>query len=272
MTLRSFTPGQSCTFGHIRRSARASCQSTLHSYSGVWEDEAVGTPGTVFADWQDLIARLGKASDATETARVLRVITEGVFDNISPPHIVGLAYGGGDNPVMILDTKLGIIHWDQCPPNVESDYLGTKIEFEPLEDGNDEYMGDDESNDGTEEDIDGPMNGPDEDRPEDQSNDNRDALAPWKEIELWPAWSVYDFFNMCKDEFRKLQWIPISPHAVLFSWRQHSACEGMMPMLQDIYRQHGWLDVNRYRKAECLEAVYKVSKERYPSKVDLRQI
>ncbi len=40
--------------------------------------------------------------------------------------------------------------------------------------------------------------------------------------------------------------------------------EGMMDALQAIYRQHGWPDLDAYRKEECLEAVLKLMANEYP--------
>jgi hypothetical protein len=40
--------------------------------------------------------------------------------------------------------------------------------------------------------------------------------------------------------------------------------EGMIPMVQGIYREHGWPSLEQYRKRECLEAVNAALKKWYP--------
>jgi hypothetical protein len=45
----------------------------------------------------------------------------------------------------------------------------------------------------------------------------------------------------------------------------------MISMLQEIYREHGWPDLDRYRKRECLEAVQEALEERYPDEAYFRR-
>lgn len=44
--------------------------------------------------------------------------------------------------------------------------------------------------------------------------------------------------------------------------------DDMMAMVQRIYREHGWPDLEAYRKEECLQAVHPALKERYSDKDD----
>jgi hypothetical protein len=207
-----------------------------------FNDEAEGAPGCRFADWQDLIASLTRAEGPT-TADDLRVLTEGAtFSELAPPHVIGLTCGGRENPIMVLDTKLGIIHWEDCPSSIEEGNYSTTVEYEP---------------------------------PEGEDSDDSDEEIPEEEVE-WrqsaPAWAVGTFFTVLKDQFKKLHWVPISQHMVWsaeFSVRPDA--EGMVAMLQDIYREHGWPDLIHYRKADCLEAVRSTMKERYLSSVDPRE-
>jgi hypothetical protein len=203
-------------------------------------DEAEGAPGCRFADWQALFALLTRPEGPT-TVEELRVLTEGdEFSALAPPHVIGLTCGGRENPIMVLDTKLGIIHWEDCPPSIEQGNYDKTVEYEP---------------------------------PEDEDDDSDDEV-PEEEVE-WrqsaPAFAVKDFFAILKDQFKKLHWAPISQHTVWsadFSVRPDT--EGMVAMLQGIYREHDWPDLTRYRKAECLEAVRSAMKERYSSSVDPR--
>ncbi|KAI0005595.1 hypothetical protein F4779DRAFT_598215 [Xylariaceae sp. FL0662B] len=181
-----------------------------------------------FADWQDLFSDLAGRS----TSDQIRSYTEGHLREVVPPHVVGLAGGARDNPLILLDTELGIIHWHECPFSVRLNPSREAILDHPLD------------------------------------------YAPENEVD-WrcdsPAWAIADFFELFKDQFRELNWIPLSPHAVLdIEIPGQQGEEGLVPMLADIYRRHGWPDLARYRKDECVAAVRKALKERYPSAVDYR--
>lgn len=206
------------------------------------DDEAEGSPGCLFADWQDLFASLTRP-EGPVTAEELRILTEGAeFSEHAPPHVIGLTCGGRENPVMVLDTKLGIIHWEDCPPSIEQQHYDKTVEYEP---------------------------------PEEEDDDDSDDEVAEEEIE-WrqsaPAWAVKDFFTILKDQYKKLHWVPISQHTVWSAdYSVRPDTEGMVVMLQDIYREHGWPNLTQYRKAECLEAVRSAMKERYPSCMDPRE-
>ncbi|KAI6086087.1 hypothetical protein F4821DRAFT_260380 [Hypoxylon rubiginosum] len=160
----------------------------------------------------------------------LRIITEGAeFYQNAPPHVIGLA-AGADNPCFVLDTELGIVHWSECPGEIYHN-----PSREPVEDDPYEYA------------------------PEDEADWRNDA----------PAWAIADFFELLKDQFRELNFIPISPHTVISVFVQRGQrSEGMISMLREIYQEHGWPDLERYRKRECLEAVQKALEERYPDQAD----
>ncbi|KAL1842968.1 hypothetical protein VTJ49DRAFT_3609 [Mycothermus thermophilus] len=193
--------------------------------SGVAEQAADATPGCIWADWSKLIC---SHSDNPNQAKSLRVITEGTLPQPSPPHLVGLAHGGDwSTPILILDTTLGIIHWEGCPDRIQWDpeYRETMVDM-----------------------------------------DWYDAEIPEKEAD-WrssaPAWRIADFVEVLKDQFRQLRWIPISGNSVRSTHEELPNEEGMMATLQDIYRQHGWPDLSVYRKSSCLDAVRKVMLERF---------
>lgn len=50
---------------------------------------------------------------------------------------------------MVLDTKPGIIHWEDCPSRMESDYCYTRVDYDPPneEEEEDETDEDDEDED-----------------------------------------------------------------------------------------------------------------------------
>jgi hypothetical protein len=67
------------------------------------------------------------------------------------------------------------------------------------------------------------------------------------------AWAIADFFEILKDEFKKLNFVPLNPEVVKDVYAVTSP--GLIVRLQDVYRKHGWPNVELYNKQECLEAV-----------------
>ncbi|RYO76324.1 hypothetical protein DL762_009826 [Monosporascus cannonballus] len=173
-----------------------------------------GAPWCYFADWQKLGLRQVKG----ETFRLLSE-RAGIIDDV-PPHVVGLTWGGRNNPVILLDTKLGIIHWYECPYEIKC-----APARELLQDDAYDYA------------------------PENE--------AVW--IAECGTWAITDFFEVLKDEFRKLHFIPKSSRSVVDIYTTFPDSDEVIPVMQDIYRRHGWPDLQRYRKRECLEAL----RERY---------
>jgi hypothetical protein len=168
---------------------------------GNWHDDAEAAPGCVFADWPSLITDINnKRSDAGS----VRIITEGAsFAELAPPHTIGFTCGSRENPVMVLDTKLGIMHWEECPPDIENnqEYFEQTADYEA-----------------------------------DSDVDDDEAACR----ESAPAWAIADFFDILKAQYKTLRWIPISHHTVRASEGMSNVTEqGMASMLQDIYRQHG---------------------------------
>ncbi|KAI1403244.1 hypothetical protein F4819DRAFT_237305 [Hypoxylon fuscum] len=191
---------------------------------------AHGAPDCYFADWRALIRGLDEDKSNCDG---LKIITEGYdFYEDAPPHVIGLT-AGAYNPLFVLDTELGIVHWsDDCPGEIK-----LNPSREPVKDDPYEYA------------------------PENEADWRNDA----------PAWAIADFFELLKDQFRQLKFIPISPHTVTDVYIQGRRSEGMIPMLQEIYHEHGWPDLERYRKRECLDAIQKALEERYPDEADYRR-
>ena len=197
--------------------------------SGDGSRETQVGPNCAFADWQELITQL---SSGRSTGEDLRVITEGPdFAEFAAPQAFGLACGNRDTPVLVLDTQLGVVHWQDCPDAIVRSHGETSIGWEW-----------------------------DDDVPEDEANWRSDACT----------WAIPDFFEVLKDLFRTQHWIPISPYEV---WSASFATDigDAVRLVQDIYRQHGWPDLARYRKSECLEAVRRALREKHPSLADSRE-
>jgi hypothetical protein len=177
-------------------------------------------PYCYFADWHDGARSVAQDKSNFET---LKILSEDYYEYV-PPDVIGLTIGGRNNPVLLLDTKLGIIHWTDCPTSIKYDRADNCISHDFYEEG-----------------------------PENE--------AEWREDS--PAWSIPDFFNLLKDQFRSLRAIPITPREVVDVHSEHP--EGMLPMIQKIYLDHGWPDnLESYDKQKCLEDIQKALRERYP--------
>ncbi|RYP01823.1 hypothetical protein DL765_010815 [Monosporascus sp. GIB2] len=172
-------------------------------------------PWCYFADWQEL----GRdASVRHLEGETLRLYSEraGKIDDM-PPHDVGLTCGGRKNPVILLDTKLGVVHWYECPSEIIRDSAWETLQADPYD------------------------------------------YAPENEA-VWMAecgsWAIMDFFVVLKDEFRKLHFIPTSSREVVDLYTLSRGLRKDIPVMQDIFREHGWPDMQRYRKSECLKALH----------------
>ncbi|CAI6228037.1 unnamed protein product [Periconia digitata] len=187
-------------------------------------DRKQAAPYTYMADYQDssldYYLRSGKGND-------LKIITEGAaaYENTSA-HVVGLTIGGRDSPFYLLDTKLGVVHWAECP------------------------------------------RGPRQHPWREPVTDDVESFAPLEEVE-WrseaPAWAIKDFFEVLKEEFRALRFVPLDEQTVLDVYTiPSSQTEGLVPLLQNIFREHGWPDSRVFRREACLEAVRKALEENYP--------
>ncbi|KAF2027194.1 hypothetical protein EK21DRAFT_115088 [Setomelanomma holmii] len=160
--------------------------------------------------------------------RTIKIGTEdsSISDNI-PKHVVGLTCGGSHNPRFLLDVKLGTILWYECPGEMSDNSSRETVEDDPCD-----YCSDDEE-------------------------------AEWRAE--GETWSIPDFFEELKEQFRQLNFVPLSSRKVVDVWKTSPPeYEAMLAGVQEIYRQHGWLDLEQYHKNECLEAVAKFIEEQYP--------
>ncbi len=70
------------------------------------------------------------------------------------------------------------------------------------------------------------------------------------------GWAIPEFFDNLNDQFRQLVFTPIGSCDVCWDDTIDNVGE-----LQAIYREHGWPDLDRYRKKDCLRAVRAWTKE-----------
>ncbi|KAL2132279.1 hypothetical protein VTI74DRAFT_3993 [Chaetomium olivicolor] len=86
-----------------------------HPIVGLSEEAAEVAPDSTVADWSHLIPHISPDGNPYGVES-LRILTEGAFAYISPPHVVGLIRSLYE--AMVLDTELGIIHWQDCPGRI----------------------------------------------------------------------------------------------------------------------------------------------------------
>lgn len=107
------------------------------------------------------------------------------------------------------------------------------------------------------------------------SDDPYDYCEDEKEAE-WrneAVWSIPNFFELLKNQFKKLHFIPICSMEVIAEYgRDAEEEEGMREMLRGIYREHGWPDLNQYRKEQCLKAVGRAMRMHYPGRAGYHQL
>lgn len=70
-----------------------------------------------------------------------------------------------------------------------------------------------------------------------------------------PAWASSDFLNFSRTSF-EICFILLSLETVLYVYTIRSpGSNDMIPIVQDIYREHGWPKLEQYRKEEYLRVV-----------------
>ena len=155
----------------------------------------------------------------------IKILTEDFLCDITTPDLVGLLEGGKDeNTVILLDTKYGIAYWPEYPDEI------METEHEQVQDDSEAW--------GSEAEV----------------NWRCDAAA----------WTIPDFFAMLQEQFEQLRFIPINSKQVINALAGYSADGEMERMLQGIYREHGWPDLEKYRKEDCIKAVEEALAEQYP--------
>lgn len=188
------------------------------------EIETQGAPYCRFANWQRDCHLVLEGQLDWEDLKLTSEDPEYLDD--TPPQVIGLTSGGRYNPTFLLDTQLGIVYWVECPTKIEHHSTRGRI-------------------------------------CDDSNGYENMREAEWRRSN--PAWAIPDFFQVLKDQFCELNFFPVSPLLVedVYTGRQPYD-EDTMRMLQRIYREHGWPDLQQYRKRDCLLAVRAKLKERDP--------
>jgi hypothetical protein len=187
-------------------------------------DDPQAAPWCYFADWSKDGQHL---IDGKATAEDLRVMSEPPgYSEEMPAHVIGLTSGGRENPSFLLDVEQGAIYWYECPGEIVSNPSREQVQ------GEDPYG---------------------------YAPDNE---AEWRSDSA--CWAVEDFFEVLKDQFRQLMFLPTSSRRVIDVYTRLGSHEGKKSLLQRIYQEHGWPDLDRYDKRNCLAAVQKALDEHYP--------
>lgn len=157
-----------------------------------------------------------------------KVDAEGIasYQNV-PSTVVGLTEG---EPVMLLDTELGVVYWVGCLGELQEDTAREQI----LDD------------------------------PEDYAAEGE---VDWRSDGA--CWSIPDFFEALKDHYRQLHFVPINSHKVedVYPCKDDER-SAMLAMGQSIYRLHGWPNLEQYNKEECHRDIQRALREEFPDYAD----
>ncbi|KAG9255434.1 uncharacterized protein F5Z01DRAFT_53229 [Emericellopsis atlantica] len=151
-----------------------------------------------------------RSDDEGDIAKVLTETHE--WEDFFPPHVFGFCSGENDPDVLLLDTQLGLVYWLEAPGYIKFNDGSNPSFISPI------------------------FNNPSEWAPASEQE--------WREE---PCWSIPDFFEMLKQQFIQLQFIPLNPQEIVEPKFSHR--------VEEIYRQFGWPDLEKYRKEECQAAV-----------------
>ncbi|KAK4233355.1 hypothetical protein C8A03DRAFT_19561 [Achaetomium macrosporum] len=90
-----------------------------------------------------------------------------------------------------------------------------------------------------------------------------DAYDLGPEDEREPAWTIRDFYEILKDQFRQLCAVLLSPFIVTDMDTVRMGLEEARPLAQAIYREYAGPNFQLYRKEECLRTVEALLRERW---------
>ncbi|KAK7191040.1 hypothetical protein PSPO01_03203 [Paraphaeosphaeria sporulosa] len=215
-----------------------------------------GLPGGSFIDWRHVVDQIKEGEADAELELLGSQGEKRQFGGKLPKSCIGLVRGGllmGEDPdVIVLDTADRLVYWMTCPAVIKEIAEPKPTYFVGSVDGEEDV---DENVDQTNED--------DEDE-EDDEDDDLDDFIRWG-----PCWPFRDFFEMLKSQFRELNFFAKDAYQVVDKWTNTTPIdgpilEGLVAMVQAIYRRHGWPDVSQYRKEECLAEIKKELDEKFP--------
>ena len=179
-----------------------------------------------------------------QSAQTFGVATEGMIFEHVPAHVVGLAMRQRNDHGVLLDTKLGVVFWHEAATEF--------MWFSPFP----VVMG---------------LADSDDDSEGEGGGEGENAMSPgeraWRGCET--VWSVADFFATLKHNLKELHFVPMSRRRVVDGWyRPETPGQDAVEMVKRIYRAHGWPDLERYSKEDCLQAIATALSENFPDEVD----
>ncbi|KAF1968895.1 hypothetical protein BU23DRAFT_654985 [Bimuria novae-zelandiae CBS 107.79] len=183
-----------------------------------------GLPGGTFIDWKHVIEKLHNGEAHPENELLASEGTEDQFDGKIPAHCIGLVHGG----LLMGNEEPDVILLDTSSGVVYWMDCPAKV---------------------------------------------RETASPQpsedEEIRWGPCWPIRHFFEMLKNQFRQLNFMAKDANDVIDIWTKDTGYPGPIPegftdTIQAIYREHGWPDVARYQKDNCLTDIKKELGEKYP--------
>ncbi|KID80925.1 hypothetical protein MGU_11664 [Metarhizium guizhouense ARSEF 977] len=176
-------------------------------------------PNCMLADWKARVEEQDNGfQPGSSASEVARMSSEGAsnYENV-PSHVIGLTWDCEERYCFLLDTRLGIIHWVQC-----DHYMRNHSSRAPIKDCPYDYA------------------------PENEAETFRDA----------GTWAIPDFFQVLKEQYQKLAFLPHSSTRVCdVKAGEHPNDAGKNQLIEGIFRQHGWPNMQDYRKDDCLKAI-----------------
>lgn len=80
------------------------------------------------------------------------------------------------------------------------------------------------------------------------------------------VWEVGGFFEMLKNQFRRLNWVPIGNGEMMEILPEDETGTGMGAAMKEVCRDHGWLDLSIFDKEACHGSIRPMLSERFPDK------
>jgi hypothetical protein len=226
-------------------------------------------PGSTFKDWKYNMEKWNTGETGPWGDLLMTEGLEGRFGGKIPSYCVGLVtsgrmFGNDERDAILLDTRSGVVYWMDCPEEIRDAAIPQpSFLVYPLEGETEETVTTREGEIADENEEADPDAQSDEDEDDDELSDEDEDLT----IQWGPCWPVRHFFEMLKNQYRQLNFLPKDEYHVVEIWTNtnHALFEkSYLEMLQAIYRKHGWPDLSRYRKEECLAEIKRETDEKHP--------
>lgn len=213
-------------------------------------------PNMVFAAWH--IDSPGW-SQSKDNAEGYCAMTEGhdEYEHV-PASVVGLAYRPKIDHGVLLDTKLGVVYWIEAANEFQewSPFPALGMDLEMVTEYNPDSWNDE-----------GDMTEGERNWAAEARRGMSEGEREWRHCET--VWSIPDFFATLKYMFTELKFVPMTRRRIVDGWYPlDTDGQDAVEMVKGIYREHGWPDLERYRKEDCQRAIHAALKENYPDELD----